>query len=186
MNLLSWVGAVSGRDASLYRGLRPILHALLLFGLPWLAHAQFDKRPWTGAMPAIDMVDMQGQRWSHASLKGKTVVLNFWATWCPPCKEELPSLQALHDMGGDGPVVIGINVRETASHVRRYLASTGMGFPVVLDPQAELARRWGVSAFPTTVLIGPDGRARWRVVGEVDWSGPEAGRWIAALPGRTR
>jgi len=147
------------------------------------ALAQFQKTPWPAAKaaPALELLDLQGQRWTSDSLKGKAVVLNFWATWCPPCKEELPSLQTLHEIGGGDPVVIGVNVRETASHVRRYLVSTGMNFPVVLDPQAELAKRWGVSAFPTTVLIGPDGRAHWRVVGDVDWSGREAAQWIAAL-----
>jgi len=156
----------------------------------WLgpAHAQFQKTPWlaTQSAPALDLTDLQGQRWTSDKLKGRAVVLNFWATWCPPCKEELPSLQTLHEIGGGDPVVIGVNVRETASHVRRYLASTGMGFPVVLDPLAELARQWGVTAFPTTVLIGPDGRARWRVVGDVDWSGAEAGRWITGLSGPRR
>jgi len=146
------------------------------------AAAQFQKTPWPAAQaqPVLDLLDLQGQRWDSERLKGRVVVLNFWATWCPPCKEEMPSLQTLHELGGD-PVVIGVNVRETASRVRRYVASTGINFPVVLDPQAELTRRLGVSAFPTTLLIAPDGRVRWRVVGEVDWSGPEAGRWIAEL-----
>ena len=160
--------------------------ALLLVAmlcLPLLAHAQFQKTPWPAAQatPALDLTDLQGQHWTTERLKGRAVVLNFWATWCPPCKEELPSLQTLHEMGGGDPVVIGINVRETASHVRRYLASTGMNFPVVLDPQAELAKRFGITAFPTTLLIAPDGKIRWRVVGEVDWVGAEAGRWIASL-----
>ncbi len=158
---------------------------LLLNGSAW---AQFQKPPWpaTQATPALDFQDLQGQRWTAERLKGRSVVLNFWATWCPPCKEELPSLQTLHEIGGGDPVVIGINVRETASHVRRYLASTGMNFPIVLDPQAELARRFGVTAYPTTLLIAPNGQIRWRVVGEVDWAGPEAGRWVASLSGPRR
>ena len=151
----------------------------------WLgpADAQFQKTPWPAAQatPALDLQDLQGQSWTPERLKGRAVVLNFWATWCPPCKEELPSLQTLHEIGGGDPLVIGINVRETASRVRRYVESTGLGFPVVLDPQAELAKRFGVTAFPTTLLIAPDGQIRWRVVGEVDWAGPEAGRWIASL-----
>ena len=157
--------------------------ALWLAACAWPAAAQFQKTPWpaTQAAPALDLTDLQGQRWSAERLKGRAVVLNFWATWCPPCKEELPSLQTLHEIGGGDPLVIGINVRETASRVRRYVESTGLGFPVVLDPQAELAKRYGVTAFPTTLLIAPDGQIRWRVVGEVDWAGPEAGRWIASL-----
>jgi len=155
----------------------------LLLASPLFACAQFQKTPWPAAQtaPVLDLQDLQGQRWSAEKLKGRAVVLNFWATWCPPCKEELPSLQTLHDIGGGDLMVIGINVRETASHVRRYMASTGLNFPVVLDPRAELAKQWGVTAFPTTVLIGPDGRARWRVVGEVDWSGREAAQWIESL-----
>ena len=153
----------------------------LLLAAPALA--QFQKTPWPSAQatPTLDLQDLQGQRWSAERLKGRAVVLNFWATWCPPCKEELPSLQTLHEIGGGDPLVIGINVRETASQVRRYLGATGLSFPVVLDPQAELAKRFGVTAFPTTLLIAPDGQVRWRVVGEVDWSGPQAAGWIASL-----
>ncbi len=178
------VGAASGRDQSLYRGLRPLLHGLLLLCLPLLAHAQFDKRPWTGPMPAMDWVDMQGKHWTAQSLKGHTVVLNFWATWCPPCKAELPSLQMLHSISDGQPVVIGINVQEQGSRVQRYMQSAGLNFPVVLDPRAQLAKQWGVEAFPTTILIDAKGQARWRVLGEVDWSGPEAEGWIKGLSSR--
>ncbi len=162
---------------------RGLFFASLCLALAVPALAQFQKTPWppSQATPALDWQDLQGQRWSGERLKGRAVVLNFWATWCPPCKEELPSLQTLHEIGGGDPVVIGINVRETASQVRRYLAATGLSFPVVLDPQAELAKRFGVTAFPTTLLIAPDGQVRWRVVGEVDWSGPQAAGWIASL-----
>ena len=162
---------------------RGLFQAGLCFWLASPALAQFQKAPWPAGQvtPVLDLQDLQGQRWTTERLKGRAVVLNFWATWCPPCKEELPSLQTLHEMGGGDPVVIGVNVRETASRVRRYLASTAMDFPVVLDPQAELARRFGVTAFPTTLLIAQDGQVRWRVVGEVDWAGPEAARWISGL-----
>jgi thiol-disulfide isomerase/thioredoxin len=150
---------------------------------PVLAQAQFQKTPWPAAQaaPPIDLMDMNGQRWNAERLKGRTVVINFWATWCAPCKEELPSLQVLHELSGGEPLIIGVNVRETASHVKRFLKATGIEFPVVPDPQGDLARRWGVSVYPTTVLVGPDGRARWRIQGEVDWTGAEAARWLSAL-----
>ena len=159
----------------------------LLLCLPLQAHAQFQKSPWPAKQtaPALELTDLQGQRWTSASLKGRAVVLNFWATWCPPCREEMPSLQTLHDLGGGDPVVIGINVREPASRVRRYLESAGVQFPVVLDPQGELVKRFDVKTYPTTLLIAPDGQIRWRVVGEVDWAGPEAWRWVTEL-GSTR
>ena len=109
------------------------------------------------------------------------MVLNFWATWCAPCKEELPSLQTLHEISGGNPLVIGINVREPTARVSRYMKSTGLDFPVVLDAQGELAKQWGVTVFPTTVLIGTDGKAQWRVLGDVDWSGREAEGWLKPL-----
>lgn len=147
------------------------------------AHAQFDKAPWprSQATPAIDAVDLQGQRWTSAQLKGRVVVVNFWATWCGPCKEEMPSLQALHSADGTPPVVIGINVKEPASTVKRFANAQGLTFPLVLDPHGEITRRWGVRVYPTTVLIGPDGQARWRVVGEVDWSGDEVASLLSDL-----
>ncbi len=154
-----------------------------------LAHAQFDKTPWlrTQATPAIDMVDLHGHRWTSAGLKGRVVVLNFWATWCGPCQEEMPSLQALQKDPSQGPsdaspaVVIGINVKEMPSTVRRFLAAQHLDLPVVLDPQGDLTRQWGVRIYPTTVLIGADGRARWRVVGDLDWNGPIARAWVKEL-----
>lgn len=165
---------------------RRFLWACLSLLLVRPALAQFQKTPWPVSLPnpVLDLQDVQGQRWTSERLKGRAVVLNFWATWCPPCKEELPSLQTLHELGGGDPLVLGINVRETTSHVRRYLVSTGLSFPVVLDPQGELAKRLGVTAYPTTLLIAPDGQVRWRVVGEVDWSSSQAASWIAGLSAR--
>jgi hypothetical protein len=98
----------------------------------------------------------------------------------------LPSLQTLHEISGCNPVVIGINVREPASRVSRYLQSTGLDLPVVLDAQGRLAQQWGVTVYPTTVLIGADGKARWRVQGDVDWSGREAEAWIQPLTAPTQ
>ena len=184
--MLLSVGAAPTRRwfARLFAARAPFLQvAVLLSCLPLAAHAQFQKTPWPSAQasPVIDLMDLQGQRWTNERLKGRTVVLNFWATWCAPCKEEMPSLQTLHELGGGEPVVMGVNVRETASHVKRYVQATGIGFPVVLDPQGDMARRWGVSVYPTTFLIGPDGRVRWRIQGEVDWTGAEADRWLTLL-----
>ena len=154
---------------------------LFLSLLATRACAQFDKTRWPAnlATPSLEAVDLQGKTWGAAELAGKVVVLNFWATWCAPCKEELPTLQTLHDLGDSHTVVLTINVREPAARAARYLQSTGMTFPVISDPKGDLAKRWGVSVYPTTVLIAPNGQARWRVMGDVDWSGGEAQTWLA-------
>ena len=144
------------------------------------AWAQFDKTAWPNKVvtPNIDALDLQGKAWSTEELAGKVVVLNFWATWCAPCKDELPTLQALHDISDSQTVVLTINVREPAARAARYVQSTGMTFPVIADTKGELAKRWAVTVYPTTILIAPNGQARWRVVGDVDWSGPQANAWL--------
>ena len=144
------------------------------------AWAQFDKTAWPAkvATPAIDAVDLQGKTWNATELAGKAVVLNFWATWCAPCKDELPTLQTLHDISDSQTVVLSVNVREPAARAARYMQSTGMTFPVISDAKGELAKRWGVTVYPTTILIAPNGQVRWRIVGDVDWSGAQANTWL--------
>jgi thiol-disulfide isomerase/thioredoxin len=152
------------------------------------AWAQFDKARWPAHVPTptLDVVDLQGKVWSAQDLAGHVVVLNFWATWCAPCKEELPSLQTLHDIRDANTLVLAVNVREPSLRVARYVQATGLTVPVLLDPKGELAKRWGVTVFPTTVLLAPDGQARWRVMGDVDWSGSEAHRWLTEVRQDTR
>jgi thiol-disulfide isomerase/thioredoxin len=144
------------------------------------AWAQFDKTAWPANMatPKIEAADLQGKAWNATELAGKVVVLNFWATWCAPCKDELPTLQTLHDISDAQTVVLTINVREPAARAARYMQSTGMTFPVISDAKGEWAKRWGVTVYPTTILIAPNGQARWRIVGDVDWSGAQANAWL--------
>lgn len=148
--------------------------------VPTQAWAQFDKTAWPVKVdtPKIEAIDLQGKAWTTAELAGKVVVLNFWATWCAPCKDELPTLQTLHDISDAQTVVLTINVREPAARAARYMQSTGMTFPVISDAKGELAKRWGVTVYPTTILIAPNGQARWRVVGDVDWSSAQANTWL--------
>jgi thiol-disulfide isomerase/thioredoxin len=159
------------------------LAVLSLSFVPTQAWAQFDKTPWPVKVdtPKIEAIDLQGKAWTTAELSGKVVVLNFWATWCAPCKDELPTLQTLHDISDAQTVVLTNNVREPAARASRYMQSTGMTFPVISDAKGELAKRWGVTVYPTTILIAPNGQARWRVVGDVDWSGPQANAWLTEL-----
>lgn len=97
-----------------------------------------------------------------ASLQGKPVVINFWATWCGPCRAEMPELVALHN---DNPavVVLEVNVREKSEAVEEFAAEFGMNMPVILDPEGAIGRAYGVRNMPTTVFVGPDGTigARW-------------------------
>lgn len=114
-----------------------------------------------------------------ADLRGQVVLLNFWASWCEPCRSELPSLELLDERHGrDGLRVIAVNYRETDATLRRYLAQWPLSLPIVRDADGAAARAWGVRVFPTSVIVGRDGRAAFVVTGEVDWISQEALDWL--------
>ena len=174
---------------------RARVHGLCKMVWSWLvwallapsAWAQFERSAWppSQATPVWQAPDIQGRAWRSDALKGRVVVLNFWATWCAPCKEELPTLQTLSDfVDPQQVVVLALNVKEPASRVQRYAQSTGLDMPVLLDPKGEVAQLFGVKVFPTTILLDRQGRARWRIVGEVDWHSAPAQQWVQELQPR--
>jgi thiol-disulfide isomerase/thioredoxin len=135
--------------------------------------------------PALDASDLQGERVRLSDFQGRAVLLNFWATWCPPCRAEMPSLQALSDWWGeDQLVVLALNHREAGRTARRFMAAAGLKLPVLLDPLGEMTQAWGVRVFPSTVLIDRQGRARQVVRGEVDWNSSQALGWVEQLLSR--
>ncbi len=141
-------------------------------------------QPWPRAerLPALDALDLQGQRWSFDKVSGRAVVLNFWASWCEPCRAEMPTLQQLVDVYGDDKLaVLALNFKESPATATRFAKNAAMTVPVLLDPAGDIAKRFAVKIFPTTVGIGRDGKPRWRVRGEMDWSAPESLRLIDTL-----
>lgn len=167
---------------------RQALHAATGAGLSALAlppaWADFERTDWPSqaATPALDVLDMAGRRVSLADFKGRVLVLNFWASWCEPCRAEMPTLQQLPlVLGEDRVAVLGVNFKEGPRRIAQFTQAAGVTLPVALDPQGDVARAWGVKVFPTTVLIDPSGRARQRLRGEVDWSSHQALGWIEAL-----
>ena len=148
-------------------------------------HAQgFDVTPWpdTKAVPALSATDLQGKAWRLADLRGKAVLINFWASWCAPCQAEMPSLQALQRaQAPDSLVVLAVNFKEAGPVAQRFVQRTGLDLPVLLDPQGAIARQWQVKVFPTTVLVAADGRVRALVRGELDWTGAAAAALVTPL-----
>jgi peroxiredoxin len=119
---------------------------------------------------------------SMTDVRGKVVLVNFWATWCAECRPEMPVLERLHrELGARGLAIVGINARESAPAVRRYATELGLTFPLVLDPDGTLGNRYGVIGLPVTFVVGRDGRAVAFGVGPRAWDGAAARALIDAL-----
>ena len=128
-------------------------------------------QPWGGGpAPALSLKGLEGGAHSLAAYRGKVVLINFWATWCEPCRLEMPSIQRLRDrLGAKGFAVLAVNVDEPDARVRRFVKETGLDLTIVMDPNKTTMRNWGVRYLPVTFIVGPDGRVRYRVVGDLDW-----------------
>lgn len=113
---------------------------------------------------------------SLAGLRGKVVLLNVWATWCPPCREEIPVLQALHEAhAAEGLEVVGVSVDAAgeAAAVARFADRFGVTYPIWLDPQERVSSVFRTTGVPTTLLIDRDGTLLWRHVGPVKADDPQ-------------
>jgi peroxiredoxin len=135
------------------------------------------------AAPDFELARAQGGRAGLAEQRGRVVLLNFWATWCAPCRAELPALQALQrSLAADGLAVVAVSVDAGPSEaVARFAAGRGLDFPVLLDPGEDVARRYGVGAYPTSVVIDRQGRIVHRAPGAFAWDAPESVAWFRAL-----
>ena len=152
------------------------------------ARAQgYEVRPWPAnkPVPGLEGADLNGQAWRLSSLRGKAVLINFWASWCEPCRAEMPSLQTMAEFyGPDKLVVLAVNFKEGVTTAQRFVQRSKLQLPVLLDPFGQTARQWGATAFPTTILIGADGHVRGMVRGEMDWLSPEAAKMVEPLLAR--
>jgi thiol-disulfide isomerase/thioredoxin len=146
----------------------------LLFNPASVAAREASLAAWPGgrATPALALTDLDGKPWQLNDLRGKVVVVNFWASWCEPCIEEI---RFLSELARSEPyrgrlVVLGVNYRESASLLRQAAATHDIAYPVLPDPSGETFRKWDGVMLPTTVLVDRRGKARWRVVGALDSS----------------
>ena len=156
------------------------LALLLAATLPAQAQAL---RPWSGVVtPGLSLPDLEGKAHRLADYRGKVVLVNFWATWCVPCREEMPSIERLRgSLEGRPFVVLAVNLAEPESRIRKFLEAVPVSFPVLLDRNAQTAKAWQARVLPATFIVGPDGVARYQYFGELDWSKPEIREAILAL-----
>ncbi len=120
--------------------------------------------------PDITFTDINGESKKLSDYRGNVLLLNFWATWCPPCRAEMPSMGKLSDKLANGNfVMIPVNVKEPGNMVKTFTAEFGINFPVYLDINAEAAIAVGVTALPTSILINRDGNAIAAATGALEW-----------------
>ena len=167
---------------SLAAGLTAAAFLFPAFAVP-AADTKVELRPWTGGpTPALRLKDLEGGSRSLEAYRGKVVVLNFWATWCEPCREEMPSLNQLRQSLKGLPVeMFAVNVGEGEARIAGFLGKVPVDFPVLLDADAQVSRAWKVRLMPTTFIIGTDGRVRYTYAGGRDWADASVISKIAAL-----
>jgi thiol-disulfide isomerase/thioredoxin len=183
--------------------MRKLLSALLytaIIGLANISHADVSKAEdmragdmrklifHSAPMDTTDVAFMgeNGQEMTLADYAGKTVVLNFWATWCNPCRTEMPHLSALQDqLGSDTFEVVTVATgRNPIAGMQRFFEEVGVdNLPLHTDAQQGFARNLGVLGLPATLIIDPEGRELGRMLGEADWSSDNAIAILQAIMG---
>ena len=160
-----------------------LLLAAVLLALPACAAAAGELKPWSGgATPPLALQDLAGRSHDLAQYRGKVVLVNFWATWCEPCRAEMPSMDRLRrSLEGRPFEVLAVNLAEPVSRIEKFVASMPLGFPLLLDRDSAVARAWKARVLPASYLVGADGRIRYVVFGELDWSGEAARRIVLDL-----
>ena len=117
-----------------------------------------------------------------ADLRGRVVVLNFWATWCPPCVAEMASLSRLHQqIATQGGMVLGISVDEDAAAYEKFLQDQQVRFPTYRDPSKKISSRYGTFMYPETYIVDRDGRIARKIIGPQNWDSPDLASYVETL-----
>ena len=152
-----------------------LLFVILVAGIRWWQHRDMV----SGAAPALQGVTLAGQPYRLAAHTGKPVLVHFWATWCPICRAEQGSIDAI---AHDNPNVITVAMQSgTAAEIIRHMHEQGIAFPVLNDQDGALSAAWGVHAVPASFIISPDGQVRFIEVGYTTGIGLRLRLWLAGI-----
>ncbi len=159
--------------------------ALLTSGIAWAGEESnqtltaLAERP---PAPDFSLVDMAGDLHQLSGYRGRVVIVNFWATWCPPCREEMPAMQhAWEQLKQENIAMLAINVGEDEDTIFTFTADYPVEFPLLLDRSSEVIQRWPVRGLPTTFVVDPQGRLAYRAIGGRHWADPEILALVRAL-----
>jgi len=116
--------------------------------------------------PNFKLQSLDGQSISLSDFRGKPVLINFWATWCGPCRIEMPYLQQIYEeWHGKGMVVLTINIGESSSQIKEFMQSQGLSLPVLLDKRGSVAQKYNILGIPTTFFLDKDGVIQDKIIG---------------------
>ncbi|MCU7845640.1 MAG: TlpA family protein disulfide reductase [Candidatus Thiodiazotropha sp. (ex Monitilora ramsayi)] len=159
------------RRAGLRRGLAGwlIVFWLMMAGSV-LAESAMRPIPWPAPAPPFHLRDLAGDFRHLSDFRGRVVVVNFWASWCSPCRQELPSMnRAWSQLQDEKIVMLAINVGEDREAVTAFLEDFPIDFPVLLDSYGNISQRWRVRGLPTTFVLNTRGESVYEIVGERQW-----------------
>jgi len=130
--------------------------------------------------PPLRLPSLSGAEVALESYRGRVVLVNFWATWCPPCVEEMPSLERLHRaLAGEGLVVLGVSVDEDGAALEAFVRRAGVTFPILRDPGGRgPTAAWRTTGWPESFVVDGTGRIVRKMVGPARWDTPEAIAWF--------
>ena len=132
--------------------------------------------------PDFTLPDAAGKKLSLKDFRGKLVMLNFWATWCVPCREEMPQMERLYqEFNNKGFVIVAVDVKDKKTDALAFIKELKLTYPVVFDPEGEVGLLYGAWGLPATYLIGRKGEGLARMWGPADWYSPGARALIQAL-----
>jgi thiol-disulfide isomerase/thioredoxin len=133
-----------------------------------------DTPPVATHIPEFTLTSLDGTKTPIQTFSGKLLVLNVWATWCPPCRREMPSLERLSKNADSKRIVVAAIATDASVHaVQEFLTLHKITFPIYTDTPGNVANNLGVRVYPETLLIAPDGKIVQRIAGERDWDSPE-------------
>jgi len=137
-----------------------------------------DKKP----APNFKLPDLDGKTHHLSDYKGRPVIINFWATWCPPCREELPSMnRGWAKIKSEGIAMLAINIGEDEDTIFTFTGDYPIDFSILLDESGEVINQWPIKGLPTTFVIDPEGRIVYRAIGGREWDADELLNQVRAL-----
>ncbi|MEE8074244.1 MAG: TlpA disulfide reductase family protein [Candidatus Binatia bacterium] len=136
--------------------------------------------------PDFTLKDIKGNQVALKDFKGRIVFLNFWATWCPPCRVEMPSMERLYQqLRGKGLVMLAVDMQESENLVKAFINDFKLSFPALLDRDGDISFLYGVRGLPTTYIIDHEGQIIGKAVGPRDWASQDALKLFQSLLKKT-